>query len=69
MSSIACPEAPVQIREAAVSHKEIADACRAIRRGWSSSERECRKTLADMKQVSLLLSTVDLSGVFGKKAG
>ncbi len=68
MSSIACPEAPVQVTETSISRREISDACRAIRSRWSSHERESRRTLADMKQISLLFNTMDLSGFFQKIA-
>ncbi|RCS54023.1 hypothetical protein DTL42_02385 [Bremerella cremea] len=68
MSSIACPEAPVQVSETSISRRDISAACKAIRQGWSDQDRECRKALADMKQISLLLNTMDLSGFFQKNA-
>lgn len=69
MSSIACPEALVQVSETSTSRRDIAAACKAIRKGWSDQDRECRKTLADMKQISLLLNTAGLAGLLQKRAG
>lgn len=69
MSLIECPEAPIQVSDVSISQRDIADACRAIRSGWSSHERESRMTLADMKQINLLFKTMDLSRFFQKIAG
>lgn len=69
MSSTACLEAPVKIQSSEPSRQEIADACRAIRKTWSRDQRTRRKQLADVKQVGLLLNTVDLSSFYQKLAG
>lgn len=69
MSSTACLEAPVKIQTSQPTRQEIADACRAIRQGWSKDQRAHRQQLADVKQVSLFLDTVDLSSLYQKMAG
>jgi len=59
MSSLVCLEQPST--EERLTKNSLANACREVRRSWSQEERARRKQVAEMKQIGLLLNTVDMS--------
>ncbi|MBA2115395.1 hypothetical protein [Bremerella alba] len=60
MSSLVCPESP-STEEQRLTNRSLAEACREVRRSWSTKERARRKQLAEMKQVGLLLNTINMN--------
>lgn len=62
MSMMICETAPVS-ETAMMPQDTVAEACREVRCGWSSEERLRRKKIAEVKQLGLLLNTVDFGTV------
>ncbi len=60
MSTVACPE-PLTQSTAATKSRSVAAACREVRQSWSQEERARRKQVAEMKQIGLLLNTIDMT--------
>lgn len=60
MSPLVCLETP-STEEQQLTKRSLAQACREVRRNWSSEERARRKQVAEMKQIGLLLNTIDMS--------
>ncbi len=60
MSTLICPETP-STEEQHLSKRSLAEACREVRSSWSTQERARRKQVAEMKQVGLLLNTIDMT--------
>lgn len=60
MSPLVCLETP-STEEQQLTKRSLAQACREVRRNWSSEERARRKQVAEIKQIGLLLNTIDMS--------
>ena len=60
MSSLLCPESP-SVENQDLSKRSLAEACREVRQSWSPQERARRKQVAEMKQVGLLLNSIDVT--------
>lgn len=60
MSSLVCIESP-STEELQDTKRSLAAACREVRRSWSTEERARRKQVAEMKQIGLLLNTIDMT--------
>ncbi|MEW4565575.1 hypothetical protein AB1K70_23810 [Bremerella sp. JC770] len=60
MSSVVCLEKP-STKKPINTKQSLAKACRDVRRCWSSEERARRKQVAEMKQLGLLLNTIDMT--------
>lgn len=60
MSPLVCLESP-STEEQPLTKRSLAQACRDVRRTWSSEERARRKQVAEMKQIGLLLNTIDMT--------
>ncbi|QDU75728.1 hypothetical protein Pan97_27700 [Bremerella volcania] len=60
MSTLVCLESP-STEEQHVTKRSLAEACREVRRSWSTQERTRRKQVAEMKQIGLLLNTIDMT--------
>ncbi|MFN3148491.1 hypothetical protein [Bremerella sp.] len=68
MSSLVCLESP-STEQQPIAQRSIADACREVRRSWSTQERARRKQVAEMKQIGLLLNTIDMTTFLKAVAG
>ncbi|WDI41804.1 hypothetical protein [Bremerella sp. P1] len=60
MSSLVCLESP-STNEQRLTKRSLAQACRQVRQSWSTEERARRKQVAEMKQIGLLLNTIDMT--------
>lgn len=60
MSPLVCIESP-STKEEQITKRSLAAACREVRNNWSTEERARRKKVAEMKQIGLLLNTIDMT--------
>ncbi|PQO25707.1 hypothetical protein C5Y96_23100 [Blastopirellula marina] len=60
MSPLVCLESP-STEEQQQTKCSLTQACRDVRRSWSREERARRKQVAEMKQIGLLLNTIDMT--------
>ena len=61
MSAAICEAIPA--KNETTTQASLQEACRAIRQNWTPEERARRQKLAEVKQLGLLLNTVDFTTV------
>lgn len=60
MSSLVCLESP-STEVQPLTQRSLEKARREVRSSWSTQERERRKQVAEVKQIGLLLNTIDMT--------